>query len=162
MNYGLCGIAWYLESKKGVVTDDMLWVARNRQWSKDSLMGQPMKNRVYTEIYIKCADNSANWNILVTEGKESNSDFLNSGELKENSLNLNASERFRCCGSSYYITRRITNLLITKSEKVLNPVGVCRYVIKGHTRVVQSTCNSVWICEAHLVRLNTPKWPIVN
>lgn len=40
--------------------------------------------------------NLVNWNILVAKGKESKCDFLISGELKENSLNL-----FRCSGFSF-------------------------------------------------------------
>ena len=55
-------------------------------------------------------DNSVNWNILLTEGKESNSDFLISGELTENSLN-----RFGVVGFLKYF---------------LNSVEVAEYNIK--------------------------------
>ena len=46
-------------------------------------MGQPFNYSFLTLVV-----NSVNWNILIAEGKESKRDFLISGELKGNSLNL--------------------------------------------------------------------------
>lgn len=104
--------------------------------------------------------NSVNWNILVAEGKESKRDSLSSGERNGNSLNqvfnlgswennLKIHREFR--RSSWNLHHRWWK---SSSQKI--EMNFCL------SRVAWDTWNPVWISEDHLVRLNTPEWPIVN
>ena len=115
-----------------------------------------------TSIWIYRIDraNSGKWTISVPEGKENNSDSASSGERTRNSLNrLGLLNRGR--GIRHNENEREEKGVEKPSKERARRVSEANK-FKFDTRVMRNTRNSAWICRDHPVRLNTPKWPIVN
>ena len=79
IKYTFCGMAWLEKPMKVVASCDMLWGGARNLRSRDHLM------RLL--IWSLATGNLLNWNILVSRGKESNSDSVSNGERTQNRTN---------------------------------------------------------------------------
>ena len=81
---------WRLKAMKDVASCDKHGGGANSLWFRDVRMGQPSCREIGILIWIHRIKKLdwVNWNILVTQGRESNCDSPSSGERKGKSLNL--------------------------------------------------------------------------
>ena len=103
--------------------------------------------------------NVGNWNILVPIGRENNNDSPSSGERTGISPNHycfgNNGVVGPRCGMKYSEWNCLESQTI-ESDSLVHEV-IWSLVVSW---VARDTCNPVWICGAHPVRLNTRKRPI--
>ena len=103
--------------------------------------------------------NVGNWNILVPIGRENNNDSPSSGERTGISPNHycfgNNGVVGPRCGMKYSEWNDLESSTI-ESDSLVHEV-IWSLVVSW---VARDTCNPVWICGAHPVRLNTRKRPI--
>ena len=103
--------------------------------------------------------NVGNWNILVPIGRENNNDSPSSGERTGISPNHycfgNNGVVGPRCGMKYSEWNDLESSTIV-SDSLVHEV-IWSLVVSW---VARDTCNPVWICGAHPVRLNTRKRPI--
>ena len=103
--------------------------------------------------------NAGNWNILVPVGRENNNDSPSSGERTGISPNHycfgNNGVVGPRCGMKYSEWNELESSTI-ESDSLVHEV-IWSLVVSW---VARDTCNPVWICGAHPVRLNTRKRPI--
>ena len=152
---------WHLELMKDATNGDTPREVVSRQRSGDLLMGQPGHRNWWPHfwwIYSLKWNNAGNWNILVPAGKENNRDSLSSGERKGKSPNR------IWCGvvGPQYLKHRLVEWHWKVNHRRCKSCRRKPWSLIAVSWVRRGTWNLVGICRDHPVRLNTPKWPIVN
>ena len=146
------------EAKKDVISCEKLWGGANDLWSRDIRMGQPI---LIKSRYPEWEANVVNWNILVTIGRENNSDSRSSGERTGKSPNQ------YCYGKIGVIGLRCKKYMYRRTNWKVRPKRVKVPYLKYIYHLAVSWVPRGWrrlvgISQHHLARLNTTERPIAN
>ena len=156
---GVWGMPRLSEAKKDVISCEKLRGSANSYWSVDVRMGQPSVLKTHYSKQLESKPRELK-HLSTWRRRKQSSDCASSGERTRRSPNLYSYGCIGVIGPHNWSDFNLNDMGRSAIEgdspvRVHNRGEVVSWVGRGRRR-------PVWICQHHLVRLNTPERPIVN